>query len=231
MCGALFSRPYTPSLRPTQPSIQWIPGGKARPRCDADHSPPSSAEVKNEQDLYLLSPPPPSASMACSGTVLALYAFNIAYIVSSQVILTNAFLAGHFICSVAWAHVLLTVKKTPWYFSSWASGEPHHSGFKSQLVALSLWCVMFLVWQFFVGNVFNVVLVLFPDIFVNFCSQFRWPQLLLVWQSILCSTFYEFLYLDFYTLISFQLPFTLHSYLMVLLHQSIINNHYYYYYY
>jgi hypothetical protein len=30
-------------------------------------------------------------------------------------------------------------------------GEPHHSGFKSQLVALSLWCLMFLVWQFFVG--------------------------------------------------------------------------------
>jgi hypothetical protein len=25
-----------------------FPGGKARPGCDADHSPPSSAEVKNE---------------------------------------------------------------------------------------------------------------------------------------------------------------------------------------
>jgi hypothetical protein len=36
------------------------------------------------------------------------------------------------------------------------------------------------------------------------------------WQSISCSTFSEFLYLDFYTLISFQLPFVLHSYLMVL---------------
>jgi hypothetical protein len=31
-------------------------GGKARPGRDADHSPPSSAEVKNEQELYLLSP-------------------------------------------------------------------------------------------------------------------------------------------------------------------------------
>jgi hypothetical protein len=31
-------------------------GGKVRPGCDADHSPPSSAEVKNEQELYLLSP-------------------------------------------------------------------------------------------------------------------------------------------------------------------------------
>jgi hypothetical protein len=63
----------------------------------------------------------------------------------------------------------------PW-FSSWASGEPHHSGFKSQLVPLSLWCVMFLLWQFFVGNLLSVVLVLFPDIFVNFCLQFRWQQ-------------------------------------------------------
>jgi hypothetical protein len=40
------------------------------PGRDADHSPPSSAEVKNEQELYLLSPP--SASMACSGTALLL---------------------------------------------------------------------------------------------------------------------------------------------------------------
>jgi hypothetical protein len=54
-------------------------------------------------------------------------------------------------------------------------------------------------------NLLSVVLVLFPDIFVNFCSQFRWSQWLLVWQSISCSTFPEFLYLDFYTLISFQL--------------------------
>jgi hypothetical protein len=30
-------------------------GAKARPGCDADHSPPSSAKVENEE-LYLLSP-------------------------------------------------------------------------------------------------------------------------------------------------------------------------------
>jgi hypothetical protein len=32
-----------------------FPGGKARPGRDADHSPPSSAEVKYEWELYLLS--------------------------------------------------------------------------------------------------------------------------------------------------------------------------------
>jgi hypothetical protein len=42
-----------PALRPTQPPVQWIPGVlspgvKARPGRDADHSPPSSAEVVNE---------------------------------------------------------------------------------------------------------------------------------------------------------------------------------------
>jgi hypothetical protein len=33
-----------------------FPGGKARPGRDADHSPPSSAEVVNEYELYLLFP-------------------------------------------------------------------------------------------------------------------------------------------------------------------------------
>jgi hypothetical protein len=33
-----------------------FPGGKARPGRDADHSPPSSVEVKYEQELYILSP-------------------------------------------------------------------------------------------------------------------------------------------------------------------------------
>jgi hypothetical protein len=43
-----------------------ILGATARPGRDADHSPPSSAEVENEWELYLLSPP--SAFVACSGT-------------------------------------------------------------------------------------------------------------------------------------------------------------------
>jgi len=33
-----------------------FPGGKARTGRDADHSPPSSAEVVNEYELYILSP-------------------------------------------------------------------------------------------------------------------------------------------------------------------------------
>jgi hypothetical protein len=33
-----------------------FPGVKAWPGRDADHSPPSNAEVENEQELYLLSP-------------------------------------------------------------------------------------------------------------------------------------------------------------------------------
>jgi hypothetical protein len=41
-----------------------FPGGKARPERDADHSPPSSAKVKYEWELYLLSPPCASRRVA-----------------------------------------------------------------------------------------------------------------------------------------------------------------------
>jgi hypothetical protein len=37
-----------PALGPTQPPVQCVPGSKARPWRDADHSPLSSAEVVNE---------------------------------------------------------------------------------------------------------------------------------------------------------------------------------------
>jgi len=46
-----------PVLGPTQPPMQWIPGslssGVKRPRHEADHPPPSSAEVKESVELYL----------------------------------------------------------------------------------------------------------------------------------------------------------------------------------
>jgi tRNA U34 5-methylaminomethyl-2-thiouridine-forming methyltransferase MnmC len=47
----LFTTAFRPALRPTQPPIQWEPGalslGVKRLSREADHSPPSSAEVKN----------------------------------------------------------------------------------------------------------------------------------------------------------------------------------------
>jgi hypothetical protein len=49
-----------PALGPTQPPIQWVPGalslGVKRPGREADHSPPSTAEVKECVELYLHSP-------------------------------------------------------------------------------------------------------------------------------------------------------------------------------
>jgi hypothetical protein len=60
----------------------------------------------------------------------------------------------------------------PWYSSSWVSGEPHHSGFNSQLVTLSLWCVMFLVWKFFCKESFEccpgiVIIIIIIIIIIN----------------------------------------------------------------
>jgi hypothetical protein len=49
-----------PALRPTKTSVQWVPGaltpGLKRPGHEDDHSPPSSAEVKNAWS-YTSSPP------------------------------------------------------------------------------------------------------------------------------------------------------------------------------
>jgi hypothetical protein len=46
----LFTAAFRPALGPTQPPIQGVPGALSlvvkRPCCEADHSPPSSAEVK-----------------------------------------------------------------------------------------------------------------------------------------------------------------------------------------
>jgi hypothetical protein len=52
------------ALGSTQPPIQWVPGalsqGVKRPGCEADHSPPSSAEVIEWMELYIHSPNTPS---------------------------------------------------------------------------------------------------------------------------------------------------------------------------
>jgi hypothetical protein len=56
----LFTTASGTTLGPTQPPIQWVPGavslGVKRQECEADHSPPSSAEVKECVELYLHSP-------------------------------------------------------------------------------------------------------------------------------------------------------------------------------
>jgi hypothetical protein len=52
-----------------------FPEGKALPGRDFDHSPPSSAEVKNEWELAIPSLATPCASMACSGITILCFIF------------------------------------------------------------------------------------------------------------------------------------------------------------
>jgi hypothetical protein len=56
----LFTTASRPALGSTQPPIQWVRGafslGVKRPGREADHSPPSSAEVKECVELHLHSP-------------------------------------------------------------------------------------------------------------------------------------------------------------------------------
>jgi hypothetical protein len=60
----LFTTMSGPALGPTQPPIQWVPGalclGVKRPGREADHSPPSSTEVKECVQPYLQSLNTPS---------------------------------------------------------------------------------------------------------------------------------------------------------------------------
>jgi hypothetical protein len=53
----LFTTASRTALGPTQPPIQWVPAalslGVKRPGREADHSPPSSIEVKECVELYL----------------------------------------------------------------------------------------------------------------------------------------------------------------------------------
>jgi hypothetical protein len=61
----LFSKSSRPALVSTQPPIQWVPGalssGIKLPGREADHSPPTSAEVKK---MWIYTSTPPYAFMA-----------------------------------------------------------------------------------------------------------------------------------------------------------------------
>jgi hypothetical protein len=56
----LFTTVSRPALGPTQPPIQWVPGalslGVKRRGCEADHSPPSTAEVKSAWNYTSITP-------------------------------------------------------------------------------------------------------------------------------------------------------------------------------
>jgi hypothetical protein len=60
----LFTTVPITVLGPTQPPMQWVSGslslGIKPPERETDHSPPSSAEVKEWVELYLHSPDTPS---------------------------------------------------------------------------------------------------------------------------------------------------------------------------
>jgi hypothetical protein len=66
-----------------------FPGWKARPGRDADHSPRSSVEFKNEQEPYLLSPQAPSWRVAES-----LYIYNGYYNTGIFFLAKNLFTEG-----------------------------------------------------------------------------------------------------------------------------------------
>jgi hypothetical protein len=63
VAARIFSTSSRPVLGPTQPPIQWVPGalspGVKRQGHEADHSPPTSAEVK-KMWLYTAIPHTPS---------------------------------------------------------------------------------------------------------------------------------------------------------------------------
>jgi hypothetical protein len=79
------------TLGPTQPPIQWVPGalslGIKRPGCEADHSPPSSAEVKECVELYFHSPDTPSW---CGAQLKKEHRDNFYFLLLSALILSHA---------------------------------------------------------------------------------------------------------------------------------------------
>jgi hypothetical protein len=71
----LFTTVSRPALGLTQPPIQWVPGalslGVKRPGREAEHSPPSSAEVKNAWSYANCPYPEPASSLLPSSSSLS----------------------------------------------------------------------------------------------------------------------------------------------------------------
>jgi len=75
-----------------------LPGAKARPGRDAHHSPPSSAEVKNEWELYFLSP---QAPLWC--VVGQLYLFYIVDKVETRALVRALVCVCVYVCMFAYS--------------------------------------------------------------------------------------------------------------------------------
>jgi hypothetical protein len=82
----------------------------------------------------------------CSGLLYAYVLLILTYFSTNEVSSYNDIIL--FLMHTWTSRAFMQSIKSYIILLSWASGEPHHSGFKSQFLALSLWCVMFLVWQF-----------------------------------------------------------------------------------
>jgi hypothetical protein len=72
------------ALGPTQPPIQWVPEdlslGIKQPGREADHLPPSSAEVNEWVELYFHSPNTPSWRGAQLKGQLTIFEFYLSYL-------------------------------------------------------------------------------------------------------------------------------------------------------
>jgi hypothetical protein len=86
----LFNTASRMALGLTQSPIQWVPGvpslGSKQPGSEADHSPPSSAEVKECVELYIHSPNMPSwhdAQLKTAQGQLYLLPFYLTYIINA----------------------------------------------------------------------------------------------------------------------------------------------------
>jgi hypothetical protein len=114
----LFTTVSRPALGPTQPPIQWVQGalslGVKRPVREADHSPPSSAEVKNAWS-YTSTPP-----IRFHGEVIFKHRDNFYILIVEAMGLIHAIYTGSSINEIIGN--LITINNCPLASSLQASG-------------------------------------------------------------------------------------------------------------